>query len=802
MIALASGIVEQQRTAVELAGMPDGWLRLGGLALLACLLYCVFWLYRREARAGASLRARMALATLRGGVLLALVAILLEPVVATYTKRITRSVVLLLVDDSSSIAIADEDDSQAPGATRREAILSLFTQDGQAWLRRLAERNRLAVYTFDEVGERLGGPAATMPEGAEAVPPSDVLRDALRADGGGTNPHAALELALADFGDGPIAAVVLVTDGQINAGPGADVLTQRMRGVRAQVFTVGVGGVEEPPNVRVSGVSAPASVALGDPLEVRVEVAASAIPLSTLEVELLAETTAPSHGASAEPRRVALQSVDLDPVSGQAELRVRVEPDAAGEWVYRARVAPMPREAALIDNEAGVSVLVQDQKLRVLLISGRPSFEYRFVSGLLLRDKTIELSTWLQSADATAIREGDAPIAELPRQPEQLLAYDAIVLLDPDPRELDSSWALTVRRLVDEFGGGLLYEAGPQYSVRFLSDPRLEELAQMLPVSPDPDAGVRLSEAGAFATDSMRLAAASDALDHPLLRLQDGVADSAAFWRSLPPLWWCYPVTREKSLATVLARATGESRGSAAPGTVALAIQPFGAGRVMFCGFDGTWRWRATAERAFDRFWVQTLRYLASARRQGMDSRGVLTLDRDRYRAGDSARIEARVLDPSFAPLHAERVIATLERADAPPREVELRRLPDREGWFSGRLDVDWTGLAVVRLPLPGQPLPGQPDALSRHVFVQRSDVEMRALRQNVELLEQLSAQTHGLYVPIAQAGELPDWIENADQVQTIRGADRSLWDRTWLLLGIAVALSIEWFLRRRMHLL
>src|SRR5215510_14380951 len=101
-MTLLATVSQESRTAFEFAGLPEGWGRLMALALLVGLCYAVVWLYRREGRAGASLRVRAGLAVLRCAVLLLLAAIWLEPVVATYVKRTLRATTVVLVDASAS----------------------------------------------------------------------------------------------------------------------------------------------------------------------------------------------------------------------------------------------------------------------------------------------------------------------------------------------------------------------------------------------------------------------------------------------------------------------------------------------------------------------------------------------------------------------------------------------------------------------------------------------------------------------------------------------------------------------------
>jgi hypothetical protein len=459
----------------------------------------------------------------------------------------------------------------------------------------------------------------------------------------------------------------------------------------------------------------------------------------------------------------------------------------------------------VFDNTREAPVFVLDEKLRVLIVAGRPSNDYRFVSKLLERDRTVDLSCWLQSADAEAVRDGDTVITELPRRPEELFGYDAILLMDPNPRDMDSSWAITCRRFVDEFGGGLLLAAGPLFTTRFLNDERLDELVSMLPVAPDLDADVRLSELGAYRTRPDRIEIPDDVRTHALLAFHPDAATNASIWAALPGAWWHLPVQHAKPLAAVLLRVDGRP-GRSASAQPLLAVSPFGGGRTAYLGFDSTWRWRATAEPQFDRFWVQLVRYLTQARRQGFSRRGTIVVDRETVNVGEYVKVEARVLDEQFAPWHAPDVATDVQIAGGDSRAVTLTAIPDREGWYAGRVPLDQPGIAAIRVPLPGAAsatAPAERTALVKHVHVQRSDAEFRTLRLQEDKLVQLARLTNGTYRRLANAAGLPELIESGTQVKPpIPGPQRSLWDRAWVLSLIALALGVEWLVRRRNHLL
>ncbi len=778
--------IEQQYEELEWAGAPTGFGALAGLLILAAAVYLVVFLYRRERRGGPGPRLRGFLTVLRCAALLALAVIWLDPVVATYTVRTLVGRLVVLVDNSESMTIAD---AGPDAAERLAAVKDLLGRDEGQWLQRLADRNQLRVYSF-------GADLSQVEVGAERIDPARLTAalDRMRADAPLTDFGLALNRTVREAGESPLAGVVVLTDGAFNEGLAPEALANLAERVQAPLFPVAVGRTETPPNVRIAELAAPDTAAKGDPLAIEVSVAYESVAAREVELRLYGSSLEADDPA---PKLIETRPLQLQAGAGTLPETFRLAPQEAGEALYRVEVAALPDEPVIRDNSGETIVRILDEELRVLIVSGRPSYDYRYVTRLLERDASIDVSCWLQSADERAIRDGDTVIDALPRTTEALFAYDVVLLLDPSPADLDAAWALALRRLVDEFGGGLLVQAGSHFSARMLRDPRLEELVRLLPVTTDPDAAVRLSSQGAYRTQAVSLEVSGDALGHPLVALDPDATRNRAIWDALPGVWWHLPVLEAKPLATVLLEYGGPG-GARYGKPVLLAAQPFGAGRTAFLGMDSTWRWRGTAEPYFNRFWVQAVRYLGQARRQGASKRGTIVVDRERIQTGDYIKLEVRLLDADFAPWHAEQITGELDLSDE-TRAVNLQASPGRPGWYTARVSVDWAGPTTLRVPLPD----GDPGAaLQKRMHVLQPNREMNELRARPELLQSLAEATAGRFAALADADRLPDWIPDATRETRTRGADRPLWDRTWVLLTLAALLGVEWTLRRRHHLL
>lgn len=766
----------ESRVVFEFVALPDGWMRLVGLLLCAAVVYGVFWLYRREGRIGASSPLRMGLAGLRCLALAALVVILLHPVMVTYLERTTPARVVVLLDRSASMMLTDEDLGDE-ALSRAAAIDRLIQSEDGKFLADLRAQNELAVYDF--AGRAL---ALTVDPNSGNVTASETSTQPDR-----TNFAGAFSQAFDDRGSQPLAAIIVVSDGVVTEGLSGDELTPLLKAADAPLYAVGVGQEIEPPNVRVLDLTAPSIAPRGDPFELRVDLAARGIESDSIDV--LVEEIPAQIGQS--ERVLTERNVSIEPDGSIAPLLIPVDPTREGEFLYRVSVAPQDEEALTDDNARSTVVRVMDDQLRVLLVAGRPSFEYRHLTTLFERDDTIELSVWLQSADDRALRDGDVVLRQLPRNPSELFSYDLIILHDPDPAGLDSSWAINVRRFVDEFGGGLLYQAGVQHATSFLNEPRLADLISVLPVVRG-DLSSGLTRTSTVASESQPLLLSPEYDTHPLVRFHPDAQVNKRIWQALPEVWWTLPVRRTKPIAAPLLERSDAGNRT----TIALATQPFGTGRVGYLGLESTWRWRSTAEPYYERFWVQMVRYLSLARRQSTSDRGGIVLESEQVAVGDPLKIEVRLLDQDYVPWHESEVTAELEQG-ASKQPLTLRAIPGREGWYTARVMISDEGIGRIRVPLPG----GDQE-LVRRFRATSPDQEWQRLALDVDLLTMLARSSGGRYLPIERAATLPEMIPSKARTRVERGDEDPLWDETWVLLLLAGFLSVEWAVRRSHHLL
>src|SRR5439155_25110500 len=146
-------------------------------------------------------------------------------------------------------------------------------------------------------------------------------------------------------------------------------------------------------------------------------------------------------------------------------------------------VVEAQKEPGEIDDEDNIrtaQVAVLDAKLSVLYVDGAPRWEYRYIKNEMIRDKTIDISCLLTSADPNFAQEGDKPIKRFPESIEELMDYDVVLFGDVDPRQFSDAQLQLVSDFVAKKGGGFGMIAGTKFSPQAFKNTAIEPLLPVI----------------------------------------------------------------------------------------------------------------------------------------------------------------------------------------------------------------------------------------------------------------------------------------------------------------------------------
>jgi hypothetical protein len=832
---------------MQWTNLPASWGVFVLIAVVAAVLWGVFAIYRREIDTCPTW-AKLLLATLRAGVVLLLVCIFLGPALSFLQFRTIQPTIVVLRDASQSMNAADEyeDEAAAKSAgavlaaspaqlrtdrpTRTTIVNRVLSGEKSPVLAALAEKGKLQPLDFadqvtkidlapppaaatppeatpepgaSESGDRSPSKSAAAADGTEPSaerPPAVLKLPPLVATGRGSDLWTAIRQGLAT--DSP-AAIVLVSDGQHTGkdDPRAAAREAKERGV--PLLVIGVGDPSRPKNLRVTNVLVRPQVWQEEPFEVDAPIAVEGLDQTEFRAELIEQRVGDNDALVGEGTIV--QTVPVSVIPGE---RPRAQfshtPREAGRYIYKVRVEPVEGERKIDDNEYSSPVVkvLSREKVRVLLVSGSPSWEYRLVQKLLSRDKTITVSCWLQTLDEERAQEGTRPITRLPITKEELFYYDVILLLDPNPQEFDQAWIDLLKEFVGQHSGGLLFMAGPKHSGRLLTSPRTADFAEVLPVT---FGDVGALEVAALLSTNQRawpLKVIPANVDHPSMRFYPERRETVQRWETLPGIFWSFPSQGARPTAQVLLEHSDPTLRSVEGSRPLLVAGRYGSGHTLYLGFNGTWRWRRAGRQAefFDKFWIQAVRFLVEGRSLEGRRRGYVQADRDRYEIGDRVTLTARLQDAAFNPLVAPKVDASIQVESESLETIPLIPIDSQPGVFEATLLARQTGLYKVKLNLPASEAEG--GAIATEFNVDLPSVETNQVWLNKPLLMELASESGGQYFEIDQLDKLAAAIPDKSEIVEVRSKPEPLWDVQGMLIALVGLLGCEWFLRKRFKLL
>ncbi len=609
------------------------------ITLAIAAIFIVIYVYRQDGR---SRLARLALGTLRVALIALVILILNNPVLTRIKILVEPSVVAVLLDDSLSMKVQDAAEGPA-SQSRLSAAIDLLKGNDKELMRKLAKTHTLRCFAFDRGARPLGTFPGRNDQAAKAADPSAenslmAALEELKPQGASTQVATSLLGVLDSLQGQRLAGVVILTDGRDTPSPPPPGVTKTLKTYGIRIYPIAIGSEKAPTNIEIQSIAVEDSAFKDDLVLVKAIVRATGYgPNHDVHLSLRnRKTGALLRGADGRPVE---KTVTL-PDAGPQEEELLFKPDQVGPLEISVEAAKQPGEIDYDDNVRSAQLSVLDARIAVLYVEGYPRWEYRYIKNEMIRDKTVDISCLLTSADQGFAQEGDpahegfpGPLTRFPESIEELMPYDVILFGDVEPRQFTDHQLQLVSDFVSRHGGGFGMIAGPQTTPAAFRNTPIEAILPVNITRVLPDDPTAVFDQG------FRPVLTKEGSDSSIFRFLPDRDENAKFLKTdLQPLfWYLRGVTPKPGVGIVYAEHPTDTGpdGRKAP---LLVLSHFGAGRSLFSGVDDSWRWRFyTGESVFDTYWVQQLRWLARGKKLGQ-RRLTFTADRDTYELGQQVR--------------------------------------------------------------------------------------------------------------------------------------------------------------------
>lgn len=704
------------------------------------------------------LRRRIPLLALRIAAAVWMLGLLLRPAVELRAVSRVRSRVALLVDASRSMGLA------TPDGTRAELVEKHLTRNND----RLVELNQRAVLEPALFGERVH----TVERLPDHLPTDEPRTDIARALG---------EISFQSSGR-ELGAVLLYSDGADTEGLTPESARALGAKVGAPIYAVGLSRNASAPDLAIRRIIADDFAFVHNTVTLDVEVEQRGLDLTSVPVTLKQDGTV-----------IASKEATLE--DGRARVSFEFKPRRTGKLVYEVSVPVQPGEVVEGNNRRSIVLKVIRDRIRVLQVAGRPSWDERFLREFLKRNPNVDLISFFILRSTTDVQK--APQEELALIPfpvndlftTELPSFDVVIYQNFTYRPYRMAQYLrNVRDYVMRGGGFLMVGGDSSFEDGAYSG---TPIADILPIHTE----------GAPPWDSSeyRPRLTKEGRRHPITRIGEPGEPPDSVFERLPQL-------------SGFNASIGLTAGSQAllvhpslPGNPpVVSIREVGGGRTMAINTDSLWNWRfvavneGSAGREFDRFWSNALRWLI---RDPELARVRLKADRSELLLGEPVGAEVKVLGPDYRGLPGATVTTELVQVDSTRKEAIATQ--DAATGPEGTAVVVFKDVKPGTYVIRAQATAGQEKVgtAEEPVIVEAADVEYQAPFPRTDIMKALAESSGGRYFDFD--GRLPVLdVRDARRVEVDRTKRIPIWDTFPAFLGLLFLAGVEWWLRRRSGLL
>ncbi len=582
--------------------------------------------------------------------------------------------------------------------------------------------------------------------------------------------------------------VVILSDGQHNAGRSPEELAKQMGDLAVPVFTIAFGQRVEPIDLAILDIDAPPLVAstgraagtlsikdlgnVGDKYRVRITSGSEIIWENVLTTENQVSRRVPFDFSVAA--LVAKQKTNDNTALDRSRVVIPLQ----------VTVETVTGEHDLANNTMEYRLSASTRTRKMLIVDSRSRWETRYIRNVFERDPTWNVETIILWPDRSSLAALDEVQPEFPNDQKELSAFDIIVWGDVDRQALTGDQLLLVRDFVAR-GGGLVLIDGDRNHLSELTGSVLEDLIPIRSLSQ------RIEQ-------PMKLTLTAVGAERAAMVLLPGSVtpeENERTWNELQA-----PTSIKDVEVLPGAEVWLESRVDGATKTAPVLVSRlFGGGQVVYMATDQTWRWRyRVADLYHARFWNQLVEAIMQPPFDVRDQYIALSTGPAQYRAGERATIRAQLRDASSSPV-TDAVVDVVLKVDGVQREVvPLRLVDEARGIYQGESSPMDSGNFEATVRSSGYT--SSSAVVSTFLVSPPPNRENFRLSQNSELLSAMAAASGGIYVDEADAKKVWDAIQplSDGKIETTKLAMAQSFIWFFLLIGI---LAMEWWLRKKVGL-
>lgn len=494
------------------------------IVIIAIIFAVLIGLQWHDLKSRVMIGVRWGLCLLRGLTYVLILLMLLNPTLVTQKVLRLLPSLAVAVDTSESMTLTDPGDATASTpSTRLKQAVDYLRTGSPSPLETLAEHYQVKLYQFDETARPLS------PQELETV----------QGNGQTTDISGSLTTLLEENRTSPPVGILMLSDGAHRA---ADTGMAYLRQADTPVVTIGLGNPTTYRDIQVAAVQAPSLTFLHYPVTIKATLNVAGYRGETIPVVL-----------KRAGRVVSTQTVQVTNPDGEHQVEFEILPEDIGEFTYTVSVAPRLGEALADNNDKTFPLSVARDKIRVLLVCGSPTWNYRFLRQALKRDPSVDLISFVilrTPNDVVNVPESQLSLIPFPTRrlfTQELQNFD-LIIFENFSFQFYFPWYYleNVRKYVREGGAFAMVGGRLAFGQGGYAGTPIEDI---LPVT--------MRKRNDYRPVTQRMELTPEGMVHPITRLAADPKENRRIWQELTDLDALNVIANTKPNATVLGVSTG-----------------------------------------------------------------------------------------------------------------------------------------------------------------------------------------------------------------------------------------------------
>ncbi len=742
---------------------------LGLRALVVALAIAALWFSWLSIRSITPVAKRLLLITLRCVAIALIVLLMLQPQVEQKEVLKLKNKVVCLVDNSKSMTLKGGDTGVS-----RFRLVSDFFKDNASFVEGLQNNFDVDFLSFSDVVKEI---AATD------------IEKGLALDGTSTDVAQTLKLLKKRYEGKSVKGYLVFSDGADTVElPSSvnklEIISNLAKELSAPFFTFSPGGNMDVRDIAISNISYDSFTFVRSPWKADVTLKVFGYKDLKLPITL-------KQGSD------IISSKVLNIEEGELHIDLAFTPFTTGTFLYTISIPVQPHEAITENNQVSFLVKVVRDKIRIMHVCGRPSWDERFLRRVLKSDPNIDLISFFILRTPTDVSEArneelsliPFPVDELFTQ--ALSSFDLVIFQNFDYRPYDASffrfshYLNNIHKFVMEQGGGFMMVGGDiSFSQGGYDGTAIEEI---LPVN-------LFTEKDSIDATRLKAEITDNGLKHPVTTLDDNAEMNLAIWKDLPELDGCNMTTQLKADAVTLVNYPTKG----APPLVS--VRDAGLGRCMAITTDSLWRWnflsvgKGGSNRHYIKFWQNAIKWLI---KDPTLNPVRITVNKETFLPDEEAQIKIEVLGRNYQPMEGVQLDIDVTNEFSGKSIFVTKAITDSNGQYKFTVKNDTEGYYIVKALAKKENDEMGEDYAVFHIALENKEFKDTSIRRDT--LARLSEVSGGKYfdLPVKNVEEKLS-IENPSVVRLVGKRQISLWDNGYAYLFVLVIASLEWWIRKR----